>query len=86
MGKEIAQKLIFLKISLMADPKTEWIAGGPRPLERKRTQEQCQSQEGIIWAVSFIFQPHAGTKVSTRSQACSSSCQSCKWYNVHMYL
>ena len=26
------------------------------PLERKRTQEQCQSQEGIFWAGSFIFQ------------------------------
>ena len=26
-------------------------------MERNRTHEQCQSQQGIIWAGSFIFQP-----------------------------
>ncbi len=57
MGNEIAQNWMFLKIRWMADPKTEWIAGGARPPERNGTQEQCQSQEGIIWAGSFIFQP-----------------------------
>ncbi len=73
---------MLLKISWMVDPKTEWIAYGPRPLERNKTQEHHQSQEGIIWAGCFIFQP----QVSTRSQACSSSCQSWEWYHMNVYV
>ncbi len=57
LGNEIAQNRMFLKISWMADLNTEQIAGGARPQERNRTKEQSQSQEGIIWAGAFIFQP-----------------------------
>ncbi len=82
LGREIAQNWMLLKISWK---KNKWIAGRPRPLETNRTQEQHQGQEGSIWTVTLIFQLRVMLK-SQRSQACSPSCQSWEWCDVHVHL
>ncbi len=38
-----------LKISRMVGSNIQRFAGGPRPLGKKRSQEQCQGHKGNIW-------------------------------------
>ncbi len=64
LGNEIVCKWIRLKISQMAGPNIQQFAGGSRPLEKKRSKEQCQSHQGNVWMVT-------GAKVSKMSQAYS---------------
>ena len=83
LENEVAQNWMLLKISWITDPKTEWIASGPRSLERNRIQERFSKNEEQRHHLGWLFHlPTTGAKVSTRS----SSCQSCEWYNVHVHI
>ncbi len=64
LGNEIVCKWIRLKISQTVGSNIQQIAGGSRPPEKKRSQEQCQSHQGNVWMAT-------GAKVSKMSQACS---------------
>ncbi len=48
----------FWKLAEWRDLKNKGLAGGRRPLERNRTQQQCPSQQGNIWMGTIISQPH----------------------------
>ncbi len=43
LGNEIACKWICLKISRMVGSDIQRLAGGPGPLRKNRSQEQCQA-------------------------------------------
>ncbi len=53
-------------------------------LGRNRTQGQCQSQEGIIWAGPFISQPQA-LKSQRGVKPAGQADQPWEWYDVHVY-
>ena len=45
-------KYMFLKLAKMVESDIRRFAGGPGPLGRKRSQEQCQCRAGNVWMAS----------------------------------
>ncbi len=57
LGNEIAQNWIFWKLAEWRILQLNELPLAQDPWRETEPQEQCQSQEGIIWVGSFIFQP-----------------------------